>query len=75
MIVSDIRSFECEITQKELIESSEERFLSQMRVVVEETAKRMGRKHILAASDYMFYNTKTENVHAMAKAVRDFNGD
>ena len=40
-----------------------------------ETAKRMGRKHILAASDYMFYNTKTENVHAMAKAVRDFNGD
>ena len=40
-----------------------------------ETAKKMGRKHILAASDYMFYNTKTENVHAMAKAVRDFNGD
>lgn len=39
-----------------------------------ETAKRMGRKHILAASDYMFYHTKTENVHAMAKAVRDFNG-
>ena len=43
MIVSDIRSFECEITQKELIESSEERFLSQMRVAVEETAKRMGK--------------------------------
>ena len=39
-----------------------------------ETAKRMGRKHILAASDYMFYNTKVENIHAMAKAVRDFNG-
>lgn len=39
-----------------------------------ETAKKMGRKHILAASDYMFYNTKTENVHAMARAVRDFNG-
>jgi len=39
-----------------------------------ETARRMGRKHILAASDYMFYNTQTENVHAMAKAVLDFNG-
>ena len=39
-----------------------------------ETARRMGRKHILAASDYMFYNAQTENVHAMAKAVLDFNG-
>lgn len=39
-----------------------------------ETAKRMGRKHILAASDYMFYDTKAENVHAMCEAVREFNG-
>ena len=39
-----------------------------------ETAKRMGRKHILAASDYLFYGTKEENVHAMCRAVRDFNG-
>lgn len=39
-----------------------------------ETAKRMGRKHILAASDYMFYQCKEENVHAMCRAVRDFNG-
>ncbi len=38
-----------------------------------DAAKKMGRKHILAASDYMFYDTKTENVHAMCKAVRDFN--
>ena len=38
-----------------------------------DAAKRMGRKHILAASDYMFYGTKTENVHAMCRAVRDFN--
>jgi len=38
-----------------------------------EIAKKMGRKHILAASDYLFYNCKTENVHAMCKAVRDFN--
>ncbi|MBE6731112.1 MAG: hypothetical protein E7564_05445 [Ruminococcaceae bacterium] len=38
-----------------------------------EMTKKMGRKHILAASDYMFYDTKTENVHAMCKATRDFN--
>ena len=38
-----------------------------------EAAKRMGRKHILAASDYLFYDTKIENVHAMCRAVRDFN--
>lgn len=38
-----------------------------------ETAHRMGRKHILAASDYMFYQTKVENVHAMCAAVREFN--
>ena len=36
-------------------------------------ARKMGRKHILAASDYMFYDTKIENVHAMCRAVRDFN--
>jgi uroporphyrinogen-III decarboxylase len=38
-----------------------------------ETARRMGRKHILAASDYLFYETKEENVHAMCRATRDFN--
>ena len=38
-----------------------------------ETAKRMGRKHILAASDYMFYDIPEENVHAMCEAVREFN--
>lgn len=37
------------------------------------TAKQMGRKHILAASDYLFYDCKTENVHAMCEAVKDFN--
>ena len=36
-------------------------------------ARNMGRKHILAASDYLFYDCKTENVHAMCAAVRDFN--
>ena len=39
-----------------------------------ETAKRMGRKHVLAASDYMFYDIPEENVHAMCEAVREFNG-
>jgi hypothetical protein len=38
-----------------------------------ETAKRMGRKHILAASDYMFYDIPEQNVHAMCEAVREFN--
>ena len=33
----------------------------------------MGRKHILGASDYMFYQTPVENVTAMADAVREFN--
>lgn len=39
-----------------------------------ETAEKMGRKHILAASDYLFYHTPEENVHAMCDAVREFNG-
>jgi uroporphyrinogen-III decarboxylase len=38
-----------------------------------ETARKMGRKHILAASDYMFYDTPVENVHSMCEAVREFN--
>ena len=38
-----------------------------------EMAKKMGRKHIVAASDYMFYDTKVENVHAMCRATKDFN--
>ncbi|MBQ3508138.1 MAG: hypothetical protein IJA91_06275 [Clostridia bacterium] len=40
-----------------------------------ETARRMGRKHILAASDYLFYEIPKENVRAMCEAVREFNGD
>ncbi len=39
-----------------------------------ETARRMGRKHILAASDYLFYQIPEENVYAMCEAVREFNG-
>jgi len=37
-----------------------------------QTAKDMDRKHILAATDYLFYGIPEENVHAMCKAVRDF---
>jgi hypothetical protein len=32
-----------------------------------------GCKHIVAASDYLFYNTPEENVRAMADAVREYN--
>jgi len=39
-----------------------------------QTARRMGRKHMLAASDYLFHDIPEENVHAMCKAVRLFNG-
>jgi uroporphyrinogen-III decarboxylase len=30
-----------------------------------------GRKHIIAASDYLFYEVPEENVHAMARAVKE----
>ena len=33
-----------------------------------------GRKHIVAASDYLFYGVKEENVEAMAETVREFSG-
>jgi hypothetical protein len=32
-----------------------------------------GRKHMVAASDYLFYDVPEENVHAMAEAVREYN--
>lgn len=38
-----------------------------------QAAKDMGRKHILAATDYLFYGIPEENVHAMCRAVKDFN--
>jgi len=37
-----------------------------------QAAKNMGRKHILAATDYLFYGIPEENVHAMCQAVKDF---
>jgi uroporphyrinogen-III decarboxylase len=39
-----------------------------------QAAKDMDRKHILAASDYLFYGISAENVHAICDAVREFNG-
>jgi len=36
------------------------------------TAKEAGRKHILAASDYLFYDIPETNVEAMCRAVSDF---
>ncbi|MBR7142867.1 MAG: hypothetical protein IKD06_04955 [Clostridia bacterium] len=38
------------------------------------TAAKLGRKHILAASDYLFYGISEENVEAMARAAEDFAG-
>ena len=38
------------------------------------TAKETDRKHILAASDYLFYDIPEGNIHAMCRAVRDFRG-
>jgi uroporphyrinogen-III decarboxylase len=38
-----------------------------------ETARRMGRKHILAASDYLFYDVPEENVRALAEAAAEAN--
>lgn len=48
--------------------------IKEMSFHILETAKKMGRKHILAASDYMFYDTPVENVQAMCEAVKEFNG-
>ena len=56
-----------------LLQSTPEQ-IKEMSFKILETAYKMGRKHILAASDYMFYETPVENVHAMCEAVREFNG-
>jgi hypothetical protein len=37
-------------------------------------ARSMGRKHILACSDYLVYDVPEENVRALAEAVIEFNG-
>ncbi len=40
--------------------------------ILEETR---GRKHMVAASDYLFYDVPEENVHAMAATVREWRGE
>ena len=40
-----------------------------------EVASKAGRKHVLAASDYLFHDIPEENVQAMCRAVRQFYGD
>lgn len=55
-----------------LYETPEQIYERSMHIL--KAAKNMGRKHILAASDYLFYDCKTENVQAMCAAVRDFKG-
>lgn len=51
---------------------------SEPEVIKEEIYKIMesakGRKHMVAASDYLFYQVPEENVHAMCEAVRVYNG-
>ena len=37
-----------------------------------QAAHEMGRKHILAATDYLFYGIPEQNVEAMCRAARDF---
>jgi hypothetical protein len=39
--------------------------------ILDDTA---GRKHMVAASDYLLYDVPEENVHAMASAVREWSG-
>lgn len=47
--------------------------ISEKSLEILQAAKDMGRKHILAATDYLFYGIPEENVHAMCRAVKDFN--
>ena len=56
----------------ELISSSPQEIMNHCEKILK-TAKRMGRKHILAASDYLFYDIKKQNVHAMCEATKKFN--
>jgi uroporphyrinogen-III decarboxylase len=48
--------------------SPEEVYKKSVNIV--KTAKEMGRKHILAASDYLFYEIPEENVKAMCRAIQ-----
>ena len=47
--------------------------IEELSLCILEAADKMGRKHILAASDYMFYQIPIENAHAMCNAVKKYN--
>lgn len=54
-----------------LLSATPEQVRKKVHQVIEETR---GRKHMVACSDYLFYETPEENIHAMAAAVREFAG-
>lgn len=54
-----------------MLRESEEEIARRCHEILEKAEKR-GRKHILAASDYLFYDTPEANVHAMCRAAREF---
>jgi len=54
-----------------LLEGSADTVRAATRTILEETR---GRKHMVAASDYLLYDVPEENVHAMAETVREWSG-
>jgi uroporphyrinogen-III decarboxylase len=52
-----------------LLQSDEEEVKRKTYEILEQTR---GRKHIVAASDYLFYETPVVNVGAMAEAVKEY---
>ena len=52
-----------------LLQETPEQIYKRSMAIMKES---QGRKHILAASDYMFYGVPEENVRAMCDAARDF---
>lgn len=54
-----------------LLNSSKEEVKEKVFEILEQSR---GRKHIVAASDYLFYNIPVENVHAMACAIKEWKG-
>jgi uroporphyrinogen-III decarboxylase len=53
-----------------MIKSTPDKIYDETVNIIEKTK---GRKHIVAASDYLFYEIPEDNVKAMVKAVKDYN--
>jgi uroporphyrinogen-III decarboxylase len=53
-----------------LLDSSPEEIETRTLEIIESTA---GRKHIVAASDYLFYDVPEGNIRKMAEVVSEFN--